>query len=77
MTDPARDPARQARLTDSLRNIDLPPSFYNMDNLVRFSLDMNARSSRAVMFSVFTSTYGKSSRLLPSPICGGITRAIV
>ncbi len=35
MTDPARDPERQARLTDSLRNVDLPASFYNMDNLVR------------------------------------------
>jgi hypothetical protein len=36
LTDPARDPARQARLTDSLRNVDLPASFYNMDNLVRY-----------------------------------------
>jgi hypothetical protein len=35
LTDPARDPAREARLTDSLRNVDLPASFYNMDNLVR------------------------------------------
>lgn len=35
LTDPARDPARQARLTDTVRNVDLPASLYNLDNLVR------------------------------------------
>jgi hypothetical protein len=29
--DPARDPGNAPRLTDRLRNVDLPPSFYNID----------------------------------------------
>ncbi len=33
--DPARD--RPSRLTDGMRNVDLPPSFYNIDQLVSHS----------------------------------------
>jgi len=49
MTDPARDPARQARLTDSLRNVDLPASFYNLDNLVCCALELLALSSHTIL----------------------------
>jgi hypothetical protein len=54
MTDPARDPARQARLTDSLRNVDLPASFYNLDNLVCCSVELLALSSQTLLCPVFT-----------------------
>lgn len=33
--DPARDQQNQPRLTDALRNLDLPASFYNIDQTVR------------------------------------------
>ena len=48
LTDPARDPARQARLTDTVRNVDLPASLYNLDNLVCCSLEYLADSSYIV-----------------------------
>jgi hypothetical protein len=56
LTDPARDPARQVRLTDSVRNVDLPASLYNLDNLVRCRMEVLALSSQI-------------SPLLSSPIC--------
>lgn len=54
LTDPARDPARQARLTDSLRNVDLPASFYNMDNLVRCLVEILFLSSPIILSFLFT-----------------------
>ena len=36
--DPALDPAAASRYTDTLRGVDLPASFYNVDNLVRSRL---------------------------------------
>ena len=36
--DPALDPAAASRYTDTLRGVDLPASFYNVNNLVRSSL---------------------------------------
>lgn len=35
--------ARQARLTDSLRNVDLPALFYDMENLYRLPTDFKTR----------------------------------
>lgn len=32
LTDPARDPANRPRLTDTVRNVDLPATFYNMND---------------------------------------------
>lgn len=32
--DPARDPQNQPRFTDNLKNVDLPASFFNIDQLV-------------------------------------------
>jgi hypothetical protein len=65
LTDPARDPARQARLTDSLRNVDLPASFYNMDNLVCCSLEVLVLSSRTIILPVFTLLHCQT---FPSPL---------
>ena len=62
-TDPARDPARQARLTDSLRNVDLPASFYNMDNLVRCLLEVLVLSSCSNIPSLFILPNDKSPAL--------------
>lgn len=55
LTDPARDPVRPARLTDSLRNVDLPASFYNMDKLVRRCLELLPSPSQNAIPFVFTS----------------------
>lgn len=55
LTDPARDPVRPARLTDSLRNVDLPASFYNMDNLVSRCLELLPLPSQSAIPSSFTS----------------------
>ncbi len=38
--DPARD--RPARYTDGMRNVDLPPSFYNIDQLVSHNSSISA-----------------------------------
>lgn len=54
LTDPARDPARRARLTDALRNVDLPASFYNMDNLVRSFWESLALTSHHAPRPAFT-----------------------
>lgn len=39
LADPALDPSRQTRLTDLVRNVDLPASLYNIDNLVRIQAE--------------------------------------
>ncbi len=36
--DPALDPGKDAKLTDSLKNVDLPASFYNMNREVCFPI---------------------------------------
>ncbi len=59
LTDPAREPERRARATDGLKNVDLPASFYNMDNLVRCSVGLLVLSSHSAILSVFTCSLRK------------------
>ena len=46
--DPALDPERVPRTTDALKNVDLPASFYEVDNLVSHDVSSSAHCSKVV-----------------------------
>ena len=52
--DPARDPANRPKFTDSLKNVDLPPSFYNINHEVSFQFPVTSCSSSSCAFHCCT-----------------------
>jgi hypothetical protein len=65
--DPARDPAAALRTTDRLKNVDLPPSFYNIDAQVSHSfLQVSTLISHLVFkISLPNLEHHKSSSCMP------------